>query len=197
MSKADELYDQYFFLAGFVVDGHAMTLPAYRKPEKVAFQFSQVTPDNALCVTDIQHSQEYTYTGHVPHFYFKVLTKKFFQQSFKTAEFSFSAEEENIGHVRHVVGRSGEEYIGRGSTNQSIGTLELQGKFDPAGLMLRIRGTLSKSGGKSWQDATVAPELAKDGYDIEIRAPWRVIRFIFDVLYVQAMYERVQRNTLN
>jgi hypothetical protein len=183
----EDLYDCHHSGVGFVVKGCADTfsgpLPSESKkiPESViSIEVSRAFSD-ALRFGNIQKIRE-NYLVDSPHFMFKQASPSVLQRHMGSkSKFSFELPAGEIGHVNYVVGRSTEDYV---HTTQGITTCEVDGQFDQRGLYVCLSGHLNL--------ATKADiDLRSKHYRIRALIEWRVLRFLFDIYFVKAMYSNV------
>lgn len=128
---------------------------------------------------------------HSPSFTFSVLTQKALAQLLRIpdglSDMEFDIRAPSLGHVLHVTGRGGEDYLGRGSISQEISSIRGRGKFDLSGLRLGLSGTLSR---QSFAGSATEPSLAKETYKLVLEIPWATMRFLFPPLNVEIWHKR-------
>jgi hypothetical protein len=170
-----ELIDNWEPSVGFLVKGHAVTLPKRATTtDGVGVDFSIL--DGALNVSNFTRWKE-RYQPEAPWFSFTAVTHHFFRTMIGSrSAFEFTLTNHAIGHVEHVLGRDLENYVGQGTTSQMIVSLHAEGQFTPYGLSLRLRGDLAVQEGQFEQ--AVVPSLAKDSYDISVESSWNAVRFL-------------------
>jgi hypothetical protein len=92
-----------------------------------------------------------------------------------------------IGEVSHVMGRGGEDYIGRGSTSQHLVNIDLTIEVTKDGMCFDFTGELRGSG---FLGDDVVPELRQDGYIVRCRLTWEVARFLFNHNTMMCLYSK-------
>lgn len=97
-------------------------------------------------------------------------------------EFDFELPAGDIGRVEHVVGRSVADYSGE--TRQGVTTCKVSGQFDRRGLSIFFSGDLD-------YEAEIDLALHSEHYQVRAFIEWRVLRFLFDIYFVEAMYSRI------
>ena len=102
----------------------------------------------------------------------------------RTSRFRMSGP--SIGRVEHILGREGENYLGRGSTSQWLEDCEVDVTVAPSGVTIEFQGSLDRQG---FLDEVV-PELYMPSYAVRCRISWQVACFYFspnmlDVLFAK------------
>jgi hypothetical protein len=183
MTEFHPLYDNYLPDSGFVVRGHALAIIGEPEvvPEKDIPVRLEANSQRALVISDPVHV--------CPRFWFDPLQSSSLPKLMRPESgFRFSFSGDDLGRVEHMVGYSvadlGPE--GWGRISQKMVTLEGEGSFGADGLRLLLRGRLSE---RSSPTETVLPNLYRERYDIDLKIPWRVLRFMFSPVHVVVWYE--------
>ncbi len=181
-----ELYDCYHTGVGFVVPGRCFAYSHVRPSiptQKVSINIIPYSgfgkSSGALCIGRVWELHG-SYLGYSPRFCFPEASPPKLQRYLREwkSKSSLALPPGDLGKVELATGRGACEYI---HPTQSIVTCGVEASFDKQGLFLRFSGELDSS------DDT-DPELHSLHYCAEASIEWRVLRFIFDIHFVQIMY---------